>query len=69
MEHSEERQQANPQSFKVHEYSSRKLWEMVSAETKDPSTTQDQLIAAVRELEQRQHYLAELERIGKLSNC
>ncbi|MEM0954155.1 MAG: hypothetical protein AAGI24_08440 [Pseudomonadota bacterium] len=54
------------QRFKVQEYSSRKLWEMVSATPAESDSSEEQLMAAVRELQQRQHYLAELQRIGKL---
>ena len=53
------------QTFNMHEFSSRKLWEMVSEE-KD--TTPEELLAAVRELAQRRHYLTELEQIGKLKS-
>ena len=54
------------QTFNMHEFSSRKLWEMVSGEGDDDSTSPEELLAAVRELAQRRHYLAELEQIGKL---
>ena len=53
------------QTFNMHEYSSRKLWEIVSAERSQ--ATPDELLAAVRELAQRRHYLQELEAIGKLT--
>ncbi|MDJ0877887.1 MAG: hypothetical protein QNI86_04710 [Halieaceae bacterium] len=52
------------QTFNMHEFSSRKLWEMVSTEEKD--TSPEELVAAVRELAHRRHYLTELEQIGKL---
>ena len=52
------------QTFNMHEFSSRKLWEMVSTEEED--TSPEELLAAIRELAQRRHYLAELEQIGKL---
>jgi len=55
------------QTFRMHEYSSRKLWEMVSAGGDSAATSQEELLAAVRELEQRKHYLAELKRLGKLT--
>ena len=56
------------QTFKMHEFCSRKLWEMVSADAagQDAGASQEELMAAVRELAQRRHYLAELEKIGKL---
>ncbi len=54
------------QTFNMHEYSSRKLWEIVSEESERRQSSQEELMAAVRELEQRKHYLAELERLGKL---
>ena len=56
------------QTFKMHEFCSRKLWEMVSADAagEDPGASQEELMAAVRELAQRRHYLAELEKLGKL---
>ncbi len=55
------------QTFNMHEFSSRKLWEMVSAE--ETSSSPEELLAAVRELAHRRHYLAELERIGKLKSA
>ena len=56
------------QTFNMHEFCSRKLWEMVSADAAGEAgnATQEELLAAVRELAQRRHYLAELEKIGKL---
>jgi hypothetical protein len=56
------------QTFNMHEFCSRKLWEMVSADAAGESgkASPEELLAAVRELEQRRHYLAELEQIGKL---
>ena len=48
----------------MHEFSSRKLWEMVS--TEEQETSPEELVAAVRELAHRRHYLTELEQIGKL---
>ena len=56
----------NTQTFNMHEYCSRKLWEIVSAEGEEQQSSPEELLAAVRELAQRRHYLAELERIGKL---
>ena len=56
--------QQETQTFNMHEFSSRKLWEMVSDEHSE--STPEELLAAVRELAQRRHYLTELERIGKL---
>ena len=52
------------QTFNMHEFSSRKLWEMVSTEEQEASP--EELLAAVRELAHRRHYLNELEQIGKL---
>jgi hypothetical protein len=56
------------QTFNMHEFCSRKLWEMVSADAAgdEVEATEEELLAAVRELAQRRHYLAELEKIGKL---
>jgi hypothetical protein len=54
------------QTFNMHEFSSRKLWEMVSGESEDDNASPEELLAAVRELAQRRHYLAELEKIGKI---
>jgi len=54
------------QTFKMHEFSSRKLWEIVS--TKDKQSSEDELLAAIRELAQRRHYLNELQQLGKLSH-
>ncbi|MEP5766385.1 MAG: hypothetical protein ABJ308_17425 [Halieaceae bacterium] len=54
------------QTFAMHEFSSRKLWEIVSTEPNQKSA--DELLAAVRELAQRRHYLSELEQIGKLKH-
>ncbi len=56
--------QQEAQTFNMHEFSSRKLWEMVSTEEED--TSPEELLAAVRELAHRRHYLVELEQIGKL---
>lgn len=53
------------QTFNMHEYCSRKLWEMVSAD--DERSNPDELRAAIRELAQRRHYLSELEQLGKLT--
>jgi hypothetical protein len=57
-------------TFNMHELCSRKLWEMVSADAAGESvdTTPEELLAAVRELAQRRHYLAELEQLGKLKS-
>ena len=52
------------QTFNMHEYCSRKLWQMVSEE--DQQKSPDELRAAIRELAQRRHYLSELEQLGKL---
>ena len=51
-----------PNNTTVTELCSRKLWEMVSA---NADTTQEELQAAIAELEQRRHYLAELQQLGK----
>ncbi len=58
------------QTFNMHEYCSRKLWEMVSTEASEDGSaaTPEELLAAVRELAQRRHYLTELEQIGKLKS-
>ena len=55
-------------TFNMHEFCSRKLWEMVSADAagEPGEASPEELLAAVRELAQRRHYLAELEQIGKL---
>ena len=53
------------QTFNMHEFCSRKLWEMVS--TGDQRSNPDELRAAIRELAQRRHYLSELEQLGKLT--
>lgn len=55
-------------TFNMHEFCSRKLWEMVSADAEGQAgdSSPEELLAAVRELAQRRHYLAELEQIGKL---
>ena len=59
------------QTFNMHEFCSRKLWEIVSADAAgdESGVSQEELLAAVRELAQRRHYLAELEKIGKLKSC
>jgi hypothetical protein len=54
------------QTFNMHEFSSRKLWEIVSAEDAEQDSSPEELLAAVRELANRRHYLSELEEIGKL---
>jgi threonine synthase len=56
------------QTFNMHEFCSRKLWEIVRERAADDenNVSQEELLAAVRELAQRRHYLAELESIGKL---
>ena len=54
------------QTFNMHEFSSRKLWEIVSGEDETENASPEELLAAVRELAHRRHYLAELEKIGKL---
>ncbi len=54
------------QTFNMHEFSSRKLWEMVSADSAEQDASPEELLAAVRELAHRRHYLTELEQIGKL---
>ena len=51
-------------TFKMHEFCSRKLWEIVSEPGED--NTPDELRAAIRELANRRHYLRELEQLGKL---
>ena len=58
------------QTFNMHEFCSRKLWEMVSADAAGlpGEATPEELLAAVRELAQRRHYLAELEEIGRLKS-
>lgn len=56
------------QTFNMHEFSSRKLWEMVSGEDETENASPEELLAAVRELAHRRHYLAELEKIGKLKS-
>ena len=53
-----------PHNTNMEELCSRKLWEMVSTSA---DTTPDELQAAIEELAQRRHYLAELQQIGKLS--
>lgn len=56
------------QTFNMHEFCSRKLWEMISADAagNKVEASPEELLAAVRELSARRHYLAELEQIGKL---
>jgi len=51
--------------FNPQEFCSRKLWEMVNADTTGQQN-KAQLDAAIAELEQRRSYLIELENIGKL---
>ena len=53
---------SNP-AFRAEEFCSSKLWEIVSTEPASASAAD--LEAAVAELAQRRHYLAELERLGK----
>ena len=53
----------NQNTINMEDFCSRKLWEMVS---EDKNTTPDQLQAAIAELSERRHYLAELEQLGKL---
>ena len=56
----------NTPAFRAEEFCSSKLWEIVS--TQPASASQADLEAAVAELAQRRHYLAELEKIGKYKN-
>lgn len=60
--------QQETQTFNMHEYCSRKLWEIVSAEGDNQQSSPEELLAAVRELAQRRHYLVELEQLGKLKS-
>jgi len=51
------------ETFKMEEFCSRKLLEIVS---EDDGATPDELEAAIRELARRRHYLSELEQLGRL---
>lgn len=51
--------------FKASELCSRKLWQMVNTEDDDRATERE-LREAMAELASRRHYLAELQRMGKL---
>ena len=55
----------NTTSFNASELCSRKLWQMVNTPP-DPKISEDELREAIAELATRRHYLAELERSGKL---
>lgn len=55
----------NNNHFNPGELCSRKLWQLVANE-RDQSIGRQALQKAIDELAERRHYLAELERIGKL---
>jgi hypothetical protein len=53
-------------TFRAEEFCSSKLWQIVSEPP--ASASKADLEAAIAELAQRRHYLAELEKIGKYPN-
>ena len=55
------------QRFNAQELCSRKLWEIVS-HTEDSYSHDEELHAALEELQARRHYLTELEHIGFSGN-
>jgi hypothetical protein len=57
----------NMVKFNAQELCSRKLWQMVNA-TQENAISKMELEEAVAELARRQHYLEELQEIGKLED-
>jgi len=53
--------------FKASELCSRKLWQLVSTKSSE-NVNELELREAVAELASRRHYLAELQRMGKLKD-
>jgi hypothetical protein len=56
----------NTLEINTEELCSRKLWQLVSGED-EQTISENELTAAVAELEKRRHYLEELQEIGKLA--
>lgn len=56
----------NNNHFDPGQYCSRKLWQLVANE-QEQSVDRQALQKVIDELAERRHYLAELERLGKLS--
>ncbi|MEQ9395151.1 hypothetical protein [Haliea sp.] len=55
-------------TFDPGEFCSRKLWRIVTGQESQQSLDKGSLQKAVAELAERRHYLAELERLGKLEH-
>jgi hypothetical protein len=53
-------------NFRAEELCSRKLWELVNT-APDANLSESALQAAIRELSERRHYLAQLQELGKLA--
>lgn len=53
-------------TFNPGEFCSRKLWRIVAGQENHQSFDEKSLQKAIAELAERRHYLAELERLGKL---